>query len=282
MNGKAVEDFAPPLPGVDAKLGAMLRFHRRQAGISQLDLALELGVSTRHLSYVENDKARPSETMLNAIVETLGIPAVERNALFLAAGFRPRTLDGAPRQIDRPEVCEPLAAVLDGNDTAPVIVKDRAWNIVAANAVAEALFAALTGRDLVVRDDPVNAVDLVFAPHLLRPFVVNWDTVARDLVSRIRHEVGFAADVPEFRAIVAAAARYDGFVEHWRAAPPPGAGTLYRLRHGGDILDFRAVLTSFGAPYEVATRGIRIETFYPQDEATARFLARLAPAASTR
>jgi transcriptional regulator with XRE-family HTH domain len=69
--------------------GALLRQWRQRRRLSQLDLACEAQISTRHLSFVETGRAQPSREMLLHLAEQLEIPLRERNRLLSAAGFAP-------------------------------------------------------------------------------------------------------------------------------------------------------------------------------------------------
>jgi transcriptional regulator with XRE-family HTH domain len=69
--------------------GDLLRQWRQRRRCSQLDLALDTGISTRHLSFVETGRSRPSRGLLLALAEQLDVPLRERNALMLAAGYAP-------------------------------------------------------------------------------------------------------------------------------------------------------------------------------------------------
>ncbi|BBY24429.1 hypothetical protein MSTO_46340 [Mycobacterium stomatepiae] len=73
-----------------APVGVLLREWRTRRRVSQLDLSLSVGVSARHLSFIETGRSRPSPEMVLTLAEGLDIPLRERNALLLAAGFAPR------------------------------------------------------------------------------------------------------------------------------------------------------------------------------------------------
>lgn len=263
MQGRNDREGHPPVT-----LGDLLRHWRRAAGMSQLDLALELGTSTRHLSYLESGKARPSETMLHAISVALDIPQSERNTLRLAAGFSPRPDATAPRADERGRVRRVIEQVKRAHRDIPLLVKDQIWDIVDANDLAREMFRDLLGRDLFEGGNYVNVLELVFAPDLLRPHLANWEEVADATVRHIRHEIGMAADNPAFRAVLDRVAGMPGFAERWNK-PIADAPDRYSTRYVFDLPEGRraydAILMSLGAPYDAILSGIRFDTFHPVD-----------------
>ncbi len=129
--------------GERAPLGTLLKDWRRRRRMSQLDLALEAGVSARHLSFLETGRSKPSREMVLHLAEELDVPLRDRNQLLLAAGYAPHY---AERTIDSPEMApvrEALELVLTGHEPFPALVVDRWWNLVAANRSVQTL---LDGR----------------------------------------------------------------------------------------------------------------------------------------
>lgn len=256
-------------------LGSLLRDWRERHATSQLDVALEAGISARHLSYIETGKAHPSETLVYALMRVLKIPPSERNVVLLAAGLRPRAARDRDGAVDGASRSELLRRYLDHAVSHPVIVKDAIWDVVAVNGLGRRLFKTVVGRDLTGDASPLNVLDLVFAPSLLRPRILNWTEVADALIRHVRHEVGFAADHVAFRDVVSHAAEYPGFRERWEAVgigePAPQA-TRYRFAHASGELVFDAMLLSLGSPYDAVLRGIRLDSFLPANEAARRFV----------
>lgn len=256
-------------------LGSLLRDWRERREASQLGVALEAGISARHLSYIENGKAHPSETLVYALMRVLDIPASERNVVLLAAGLRPRAARDTGGAADRASRSELLRRYLDHAVNHPVIVKDAIWDVVAVNGLGRRLFQAIAGRDLAGDVSPLNVLDLVFAPDLMRPHIINWTDVADALIRHVRHEVGFAADHVAFRDVVSHAAEYPDFRERWEAVgigePAPQA-TRYRFAHASGELVFDAMLLSLGSPYDAVLRGVRLDSFLPLNEAARRFV----------
>ena len=170
--------------------GALLRRWRAVRHLSQLELALDADISTRHLSCVETGRAHPSREIVLRLAEALQVPLRERNALLLAAGYAPLYRDAG---LDVPEVeaargaMEFLMAQLEPN---PVLVVDRYWNTLMMNAGAKRILALFPGCE---SGTPHNGPRLVFDPQGLRPFIENWEVVAARIIRRLQRE---AADNP--------------------------------------------------------------------------------------
>ena len=152
------------------RVGIMLRDWRQRRRLSQLDLALEAGVSTRHLSFVETGRARPSPEMVLHLAEQLQVPLRERNQLLLAAGYAP---EFGARALDDPELApirDALGRVLAGHEPYPAIAVDRGWNLVASNGALEPLLQGVSEELLV---PPVNCMRLSLHPEGLAPRILN-------------------------------------------------------------------------------------------------------------
>ena len=244
-------------------LGGLLRHWRSVAQMSQLDLALELGASARHLSFLESDKARPSETMLHAISEVLDVPLSERNTLRLAASFRPLPDASPSRPEDRGRIRQVIDQVKRAHQDVPLLVKDQIWDIIDANEAARMLLSQATGRDLLAGDSYVNVLELIFTPGILRERLTNWEDVADATVCHVHHEIGMAMDNPAFQAVLDRVALMPGFPERWAN---PRKGDIYSTRYifdfGGGRRSFDSILISLGAPYEAVLNGIRFDTFH--------------------
>src|SRR5262245_49697276 len=163
-------------------VGALLRDWRRRRRLSQFELALEAGVSSRHLSFVENGRSRPSAEMVLNLAERLEVPLRDRNQLLLAAGYAPAF---AQRELDAPElgpVREAIDQVLRGHEPYPALVVDRHWGLVAANRPIGALVA---GVDEQLLEPPINVLRLSLHPAGLAPRIVNLPQWRAHLLERL-------------------------------------------------------------------------------------------------
>ena len=175
----------------DLRIGPLLRDWRQRRRLSQLDLALEAGVSARHLSFVETGRSRPSAEMVLHLAEQLDVPLRDRNALLLAAGFAPAY---AERPLDAPEMApvrEAIQLVLDGHDPYPAVVVDRRWDVVASN---RGLAALMTGVATWLLEPPVNVMRLSLHPEGAAPRIVNLGEVRAHLLERLGRQVSVTGD----------------------------------------------------------------------------------------
>jgi transcriptional regulator with XRE-family HTH domain len=256
-----VSDVASP-----SRVGLLLRDWRRRRRLSQLDLALEAGISARHLSFVETGRSRPSAEMVLLLAEQLEVPLRDRNQLLLAAGFAPVY---GQRGLDEPEmgaVRETLELVLRGHEPYPAVVLDRHWGMVAANAAV----ALLTqGVDPELLEPPVNVLRLSLHPDGVAPRIVNLAEWRAHLLDRLGRQAVSTGDP-------ALAALYDELSQLPGGGP---AGTIefapgeiavpLRLRAGDAVLSFISTNTTFGTATDITVAELSIESFFPADAATA-------------
>lgn len=262
----------PPDP-----VGALLRAWRDRRGRSQLELALDAGVSTRHLSFVETGRSRPSAELVLALAEGLDVPLRERNTLLLAAGYAPRY---AERPLDDPAMVQARAAiqqVLDAHDPYPGVLLDRRWDVVGANAGAMALLADLPDH---LAGPPANVFRVSLHPDGLAGRTANLDEWAGHLLAQLDRVVATTAD-PSVLALAEEVRAYPAV--RGRATSPPARDAppvlSVRLRTPAGELSLFTTLTSFGTPQDITLDELVIELFYPADQATQAALGRLGPAA---
>jgi transcriptional regulator with XRE-family HTH domain len=211
-------------------VGPLLRHWRARGGVSQLDLALDADVSSRHLSFVETGRAQPSREMVLRLAGGAGGPVRERNALLLAAGYAPlyRETDlGAPEMVDARHAVE---FILAKQEPYPAVVVDRHWNLLLANRPRSVLRPVPARR----ARGSVNVMRLSLDPQGLRPFVENWEEVARHLVERVHREAAGPPDATT-RALLEELLGYPGVRADWRTpqldrVPAPAA--RHRLSQG--------------------------------------------------
>jgi transcriptional regulator with XRE-family HTH domain len=256
----------------NTSFGALLRRWRSVRRLSQLDLALDADISTRHLSCIETGRAQPSREMVLLLAEALQVPMRERNALLLAAGFAPLYRDTA---LDTPELeaarqaIELFTTQLEPN---PVLVLDRHWNILKMNAGAQRFLALFPGSDSVT---PLNGPRLAFHPQGLRPYIENWEAVAAHIIRRVHREVADNPSDEMLKCFLEELLSYPNVPSRWRMldfddAPPPFLTINYNWRNS--TLRLFSALTSFGTAQDIALQELRIESFFPADEGTRTLL----------
>lgn len=256
-------------------VGDLLRDWRRRRRLSQLDLAIEADVSTRHLSFVETGRSRPSRGMVLRLAERLDVPLRERNDLLIAAGYAPVY---PRRSIDAPEmgpVRLALNKVLDGHEPYPAMVVDRSWNLVLAN---DAAMLFLEGVPPELTRPPVNLHRLALHPRGLAARIVNLPEVRAHLLARMARQVALTGD-PELIALHEETRAYgpdgaDAGPDAAAAGPEPAHDIVLptRLRYGDRVLAFFSTVTTFGTAVDVTVAELAVEAFFPADEETARVL----------
>jgi transcriptional regulator with XRE-family HTH domain len=268
-----------------APLGALLRDWRRRRRLSQLDLALEAGVSARHLSFLETGRSRPSRDMVLHLAERLDVPLRDRNQLLLAAGFAPAY---GERGLDAPELApvrDAIALVLEGHKPFPAVVVDRWWDVVAANRSMD-LFTAGVAPDLL--EPPLNVLRLALHPRGTAPRIANLPELRAHLLDRLRRHVALTAD-DRLAALHAELLAYpapepDG--PGGDGAPPATAEIAVPLRlrppDGGPELRFFSTVATFGTAVDITVAELAIEAFFPATAATAAALRERADRAAGR
>jgi transcriptional regulator with XRE-family HTH domain len=251
-------------------VGELLRQWRERRRLSQLALALEAEISTRHLSFVETGRSQPSREMVLRLAEPLDLPLRERNRLLVAAGYAPvypeTALEAPPMAAVRAAVRQVLAA----HEPYPAVVVDRAWTLVDANASVALLTAGVAPALLA---PPANVLRASLHPDGLAPRIVNLGEWRAHLLGRLRRQIAFTAD-PELARL------YDELRAYPCDQPEPevelpGPGDIVvplRLRHGDRELAFFSTVATFGTPLDITVAELAIEAFYPADAATAAAL----------
>jgi transcriptional regulator with XRE-family HTH domain len=255
------------------RVGILLRDWRQRRRLSQLDLALEAGVSTRHLSFVETGRSKPSAEMLLHLAEQLEVPLRDRNQLLLAAGYAPQY---AARSLDDPDLSpirDALGHVLAGHEPYPAFAVDRGWNLVASNA---ALGPILEGIDAELLQPPVNCMRLALHPDGLAPRILNLAEWRSHLLHRLERQISLTGD-ELLRGLHEELLSYPG------PDPDEGFATGQEIMIGlrlatddGGELSFFSTVTTFGTAVDVTVSELSIEAFFPADAATAERLGALA------
>jgi transcriptional regulator with XRE-family HTH domain len=249
-------------------IGDLLREWRQRRRLSQLDLACEAEISTRHLSFLETGRSVPSREMVLHLAEQLEVPRRERNVLLVAAGYAPifperslqdPVLEGARKAID---------LVLEAQKPYPAFAIDRHWNIAASNGALPELYAGIAAALL---QPPINAMRLSLHPEGLAPRIANLAEWRAHLLARLRRQVDLTGD-PVLMELLAEISRYPGGVS--KSPLPTGAMehavvVPLQIRTLCSVLSFFSTTTIFGTPVDVTLSELALECFYPADKATA-------------
>jgi transcriptional regulator with XRE-family HTH domain len=239
--------------------------------MSQLALATEADVSSRHLSFLETGRAHPSREMVLRLAGVLDVPLRDQNELLLAAGFAPLYLESP---LDAPALAavkDALDAILRQQEPFPAVVMNRRWDIVRTNDAAQRFFGFLLGES--VPKGPGNVLRMMFDPALVRPFVANWDAVAAALVARVRREAVGGVRDDTARALLAEIEAYPGvsrFVRDVDPATPLVPVVPVSFRKGERHFHFFSTVTTLGTPQDITVQELRIECFFPANGETER------------
>jgi transcriptional regulator with XRE-family HTH domain len=262
-------------------VGAHIREWRTRRRRSQLDLALDVGVSTRHLSFVETGRARPSAELVLALAHHLDVPLRERNAMLLAAGYAPRFSQRSLDDAGMVTVRASLQRVLDAHHPYPGVVIDRQWNVVLANRAATTLLGAVSPALL----DPPNIYRISLHPDGLAKVTLNFTDWAAYLVQQLRRSVAATAD-EELQAVLTEVLAYPEVAQirplldmaEWDEPP---LLVPFRFQTPLGEVSLFTTITTFGTPLDVTLDELAVELFYPADEHSAEVLRRLDEAATS-
>ncbi len=267
-NGTAVE------PG---GVGPLLRRWRESRHLSQLELALDAGVSARHISFLETGRAEPSREMLLTLSNVLDVPLRERNFLLLAAGYAPiygeTSLDD-PRMI---QVRAAVEVILKSNEPRSALAHDRHWNVVMANGAFVRFLTLTLGKEpagllpLRVSTPPrLNVMRLLFDPNGVRKIIVNWEPIAKSLLNEAYRRLAWARD-ETLKELIAEILSYPGVPARWREPELEAPHDLIlpmELNLGGKIARMFSTVTTVATPHDVTLQELHVEVFYPADAET--------------
>ena len=255
-------------------VGELLRSWRQHRRRSQLDVALDAGVSTRHISFVETGRSLPSRDMLLHLAEHLEVPLRDQNQMLVAAGYAPvysqRPLDDPSMRVAR----EAVDLVLAGHEPYPALAVDRHWTLVTANRATGLLLSGVAPELL---EPPVNVLRVSLHPHGLAPRIANLAEWRHHVLERLRQQIDVTADAV-LTALFEELREYP--VDDVGARDPAsfqrygGLVVPVRIRSDAGILSFFSTTTIFGTAIDVTLSELTIESFFPADEATAKSLAR--------
>ena len=249
--------------------GRILQEWRRARGKSQLTLALDAGISPRHLSFIESGRSNPSREMVVLLAGVLGMPLRERNDLLAAAGFAHvyKETGLGEQELERARIA--LDFILKQQEPYPAVVMDRHWNLVMTNEGAKRFFGFLLGESS--QKGPANVIRLMFDPEGLRPLVADWEATAQGLLQRVHREALGGVPDEETIKLLQEVLAYPDVPASWRT-PDLQSGLMpilpVQFRKDGRAFNYFSTVTTLGTPQDITLQEIRIECFFPADEAT--------------
>ena len=254
--------------------GALLRQWRQRRRRSQLDLALDTGISARHLSFVETGRSRPSRGLLLALAEQLDVPLRERNALMLASGYAPTYAESDLESADTAQARESIERLLAGHEPYPAVLLDRWGDVILTNRAVGPL---LDGVDVELLAPPINTYRLGLHPNGMINRIKNKAEWTAHLGHRLTRLARLTGD-SRLAELLAEIRGYPGVAETLDELPDPTTSELLltlALVHPAGDLRLHTTVTSFGSPQDVTLSELTVESFFPADDATRQRLQEL-------
>ncbi len=246
--------------------------------MSQLDLAVEAGISSRHLSFVETGRAQPSREMVLLLTRALDVPLRDRNDLLTVAGYAPiyRETDLAAPALT--QVRRALELILRQQEPYPALLLDRHWNVLQVNAGSARVQEAFLDPAAASAVGPPNAMRLMFDPRAFRPHIVNWEPTAASLIQWLHRDGLSRPGDKRARELLDQLLAYPDVPRHWEnldleASTAPVLPIQFRK--GAWDLRYFTTLTSLGTPHDITLQELRIECFFPADQDTEEQTRRL-------
>ena len=269
------------LPQDIPTFGTLVKRWRLARRMSQLALALEADISTRHLSFLETGRAQPSRDRVLLLAGVLDVPLRERNTLLVAAGYAPVYHERPLASPELVHVQRALDFLLQRQEPYPGLVLDQYWNVVRQNTGAERVFQYFLAPGGTMASEPPNVMRLTFHPQGLRPCIINWEPLARHLIQQMHREVMRAPLGTGTAALLEELLSYPGVPRQWRLPDPAIAATPLlplTLYKGGVQMSFMTTIATLGTPQDITLEELRIECFFPADQATEAAVLRLTQA----
>ncbi|WP_250655790.1 helix-turn-helix domain-containing protein [Alkalimarinus coralli] len=257
--------------------GEVLKDLRKSRRLSQLDLAMESDVSTRHISFLETGRSKPSREMILHLARMMDIPYKETNMLLASAGFSYQYQESPLNATTLSPIRAALNFMLDTHAPYPAIVMDENWNILMANQPQQTLTAKLV--ELGAKFPPTfNMMELFFDDNGYRPFVDNWEEVAIFLLQRIHKEHLLRPNRDAPNELLDKLLSYNAIPSDWQKREVGDIATplvQLKLTVGSHKLSLFSTIATFGTPLDVTLQNIRIEHYFPGDDATKLFFKQL-------
>jgi len=265
------------------RFGRLMKDWRSHRRLSQLELSLKSGLSQRHISFLETGRSAPTRTSLLTLCDALDVPLRERNALLQAAGFSAAFAEQSLDDADMALFRRALQATLDFHEPFPALVLDGRWNLVLANQGALRFFSRFVDLGTVLGGGAeFQIVRLCLDGDGLRPFIDNWQDLARSFLQRARRALVLNPRDDRLAGLVEEILATPGVPESWRrpdwSTPPAPAIELVMTLEGRQYRFF-TMLAHFGAAQSVTLEELSVESFFPADEETRRLLLAEAPPA---
>ena len=254
-----------------------LRYWRDKRGLSQLRLSAEAEISQRHISFLESGRSQPSRELVLRLGTVLDIPLRQRNVMLLCAGFAPAYQERSLSDPEMAAVKQALDFMLAQQAPYPAIVVDRLWNLVMANSAGAMFFKWLLDMPPdapLAGDDDVNLIRLTLDPDGARRYLLNWETVCCDALQWIQREAmgdGPGSDAQQLLDSLLAIPGIEAASRTLNLEANALPFVPLKIGKGDTRLNLFSAITTLGTPHDVTVHELRIETFFPADDATAEW-----------
>jgi transcriptional regulator with XRE-family HTH domain len=258
-------------------VGRLLKQWRERRRMSQLSLALEAEISTRHLSFLETGRTQPSREMVLLLSRVLDVPLRSRNDLLTAAGYAPVYRETGLDAPEMAQVKQALGFMLRQQEPLPAMVLDRHWNILLTNDAMGKVMGLFVDPAATAALGPANAMRLSYHPQALRPYIVNWEATAAAFIQWLHRDLLRTGDA-ETRRLLDELLSYPDVPKQWQLLDLDASTAPFlaiELKKGDVRFSFFTVLASLGTPYDITLHELRIECFFAADAATDAALRRL-------
>ncbi len=252
-----------------------LKFWRKHRKLSQLELSMDANVSQRHLSWLENGRSQPSREMVVRLTEVLDIPLRDRNEILKSAGFAELYTQRTLAEPEMDSLRGVLKDMLQHHSPYPALVLDRHWNVLMKNLAADQFLSSLISQEtlntFISEYGQLNLAILSLHPHGIRPYVSNWEAVGPLLFQRLKKEAASHQD-PILGKLIG---ELEGYFDEQDLMSAYVADMLpvlpLQMRLGDQTLELCSVISTFGTAQDITANELKIETFYPANDASRRY-----------
>lgn len=257
------------------RLRDTLQAARKSKRISQLELALRMGISQRHVSFVESGRAQPSRELLLSWLRELQAPLALRNVALQQAGFAPEYRGSELTDAVLTPVREALGRLLTAHDPMPAMVMDAAWNVLQMNRGGQWL--ALTLMPWIAhlpKDQPINMLDAMLHPEGMTRHMTNLEEVAPAMLAHLRDDATVVPELlPRVELLASQIQKRLGkrHLPPWPRQMAPVLTTRFSTPHGD--LAFFSMFSTFGTPQDITLASLRVEHIFAADDATRAVIA---------
>ena len=259
--------------------GPLLKEWRTRRRYSQLELAAEAGVSQRHLSFLETGRSSASREMLIHLGAVLNVPLRDRNTMLSAAGFAPEYQERSLEDPEMHSIRRTVELMIERHDPYPAFAIDRHWNILRTTEATGRMMMMLVDPAKAPLEHGLNVMRMTLHPDGLRPWIVNWDEVASELIDRVHRDAAAYPNDSTMQQLADEMLSYPDVADHLSAADPDHTPDLVlpvHFKKGDFEVRTFSTLTTIGSPLDITVQEMMIEMLFPADQASEETFQRLA------